>query len=480
MKNLLANDTYRNIKGPFTDWPGSILYEIFEAISERYTLSKKHLHMLIQPQLQMINLSFGMGDVVSGFPLIQERCQHLKNLNLSYLRHLYPKLLMELIPCLTNLVSLDLRMTSVCDEMLGMIGKHCKEVAYLNLSGTSITDRGLVHLALAEDGTRQSQKLTRLIVSETWVSYGGAAVVLVYIPELREFEFEKILEALELVYNWCPALELTLLTRAGARMGETPTLPPYCLRLNTILSSADVITDKTLEAAVNLCPDIITFSISNAQISNEHLYKLMVLDNLTSLSLTNFDNLTIDFETGVLPVLSACGEHIKNLILTNFTYVSVPDIGRTCPKIQNIAFSKVTSFYQDTPHPEWFNDLEAMELWAETDIDLDPNLIKQLVVFSPKIKNLLFNSCHALTDKLFAEIMEENPMKSLSHLTLDHCFQISSTTLNAILDAENNLSVLRVWSCPNVGKENRSQIALRIDQENMDIYFDWYQYEPDF
>ncbi|XP_075219128.1 uncharacterized protein LOC142323417 isoform X3 [Lycorma delicatula] len=439
MKNLLANDTYRNIKGPFTDWPGSILYEIFEAISERYTLSKKHLHMLIQPQLQMINLSFGMGDVVSGFPLIQERCQ-----------------------------------------MLGMIGKHCKEVAYLNLSGTSITDRGLVHLALAEDGTRQSQKLTRLIVSETWVSYGGAAVVLVYIPELREFEFEKILEALELVYNWCPALELTLLTRAGARMGETPTLPPYCLRLNTILSSADVITDKTLEAAVNLCPDIITFSISNAQISNEHLYKLMVLDNLTSLSLTNFDNLTIDFETGVLPVLSACGEHIKNLILTNFTYVSVPDIGRTCPKIQNIAFSKVTSFYQDTPHPEWFNDLEAMELWAETDIDLDPNLIKQLVVFSPKIKNLLFNSCHALTDKLFAEIMEENPMKSLSHLTLDHCFQISSTTLNAILDAENNLSVLRVWSCPNVGKENRSQIALRIDQENMDIYFDWYQYEPDF
>lgn len=75
-----------------------------------------------------------------------------------------------------------------------MVGKYCKEVGYLNLSGTCISDKGLVRLAIAEDGTRQCQKLTRLIVSETWVSYSGAALMLVYLPELREFEYEKMLE----------------------------------------------------------------------------------------------------------------------------------------------------------------------------------------------------------------------------------------------------------------------------------------------
>lgn len=49
----------------------------------------------------------------------------------------------------------------------------------------------------------------------------------------------------------------------------------------------------------------------------------MVLENVTALSLTNGEGLTLDFQEGVLPLLSACGEKLQNLILANFTEVDI-------------------------------------------------------------------------------------------------------------------------------------------------------------
>lgn len=75
-------------------------------------------------------------------------------------------------------------------------------------------------------------------------------------------------------------------------------------------------------------------------------------------------------------------------------------------KIQNIAFSKVSVFHIESLCQLWFNCLEAMELWAEPDTEMNPFLIKQLVAYCPNIKNLLFNGCDGLTDKLFSEIQQ--------------------------------------------------------------------------
>lgn len=64
----------------------------------------------------------------------------------------------------------------------------------LNLSATPITDKGLVHLCVSETGTPRCQKLVRLSVSETWISAAGATVVLYFLPNLKEFDFDNIFE----------------------------------------------------------------------------------------------------------------------------------------------------------------------------------------------------------------------------------------------------------------------------------------------
>lgn len=55
---------------------------------------------------------------------------------------------------------------------------------------------------------------------------------------------------------------------------------------------------------------------------------------------------------------------------------------------------------------EWFNQLEALEVWSVSEAEYSSNLVRQLLLYSPLMKNILFNSCTTLTDELWAEITQ--------------------------------------------------------------------------
>jgi hypothetical protein len=52
-----------------------VLEGMLEVISEHRALHRKHLHILLQEQIQNLNLSFGMGDSYHGFEFMKERCK---------------------------------------------------------------------------------------------------------------------------------------------------------------------------------------------------------------------------------------------------------------------------------------------------------------------------------------------------------------------------------------------------------------------
>ncbi|XP_054281472.1 uncharacterized protein LOC128999131 isoform X2 [Macrosteles quadrilineatus] len=453
-----------------------MLEELSEEMRHLTHLRCHHLHMMITENLQEWTTG-GIADQMMAFHLISTRCKKLKTLNMSYVRHLNHRVFMTLVPTLTNIVSLDLRMTLTVDEVVDKIGACCKQLVDLNLSGTPITDKGLVHLCLSSTGERRSQKLVRLSVGETWISVAGATVVLQFLPNLREFDFDNIFEAIEQVDMWDQQSELCLLTRAGVRVSATPANPPSRLRLTCLNSTVECVREESVEATVRLCPDATNVAISNSWLPNESLYKLMVLENLSALSLSNSEGCTFTFQEGVLPVLSVCGNKLHSLILSNFPGIDIAGIGRSCPNLQNLAFSNVPVFYMPSqPCPEWFNKLEALELWSVTNIELSPILIKQLVLFSPIMRNVLFNSCNILTDALLMEIIQANPLNKLSHLTIDHCHGVTMATINTVLDIKNELNVLRIWSCAGITRTNSEEISRRITDENLDIYFEWFQF----
>ena len=70
-----------------------------------------------------------------------------------------------------------------------------------------------------------------------------------------------------------------------------------------------------------------------------------------------------------------------------------------------------------------------------------------------------------------------NPMPKLCHFTLDHCHTITGESLHHILSADNELTVLRIWSCVNITKCRYIELLHRIKDENLDVYLEWFGYD---
>lgn len=100
--------------------------------------------------------------------------------------------------------------------------------------------------------------------------------------------------------------------------------------------------------------------------------------------------------------------HAHVIILTWFyNDIFFLGIGRACPDLCNLAFSSIAEYEPVVQLcDKWFNQLHALELWSDPHADLSPNLIRQLLLFSPNMTNMLFKGCEVLSDKLMACIWE--------------------------------------------------------------------------
>ena len=45
---------------------------------------------------------------------------------------------------------------------------------------------------------------------------------------------------------------------------------------------------------------------------------------------------------------------------------------------------------------------------------------------------------------------QTNPMSQLSHVTLDNCHEVTARAIDNLLERDNDLTVLRLWSCQQV------------------------------
>ncbi|KAG8227678.1 hypothetical protein J437_LFUL006989 [Ladona fulva] len=212
-------------------------------------------------------------------------------------------------------------------ETLSEIGECCPNIVDLNLMSTPITDRGLVMLCLTSDGSPRCQKLRRLIVYETSITRFGAAIVLLSLPLLREFDFDRMFEAIGIVNAWSE-LEEHVLAALGVSASRQRLPPKESLLLTTFTSTAESASEQLTEVIANVCPQIESLSIDGTSLSSEDLYPFMEFQHLTSLSLTNYKSSrcykgSLDFEDGVLPLLTAVGPQLKNLILSKFTSVDI-------------------------------------------------------------------------------------------------------------------------------------------------------------
>ncbi|XP_069165548.1 F-box/LRR-repeat protein 20-like isoform X3 [Procambarus clarkii] len=462
MCQMIYDESYLQVEGPFKNLPPLINLGLMDMMREVGRLRRHHLHSLIQAHIIDFTIS-GVGETFLAIDLLMERCRRLRRLDLSYLRTVGPPILVRLIPSLTQVTVLNLSMTETVDQVLELIGRHCPEIRELDISNTPITEAGLIRLSYdAEKDRPMCQKLTKLSITGCVITAKPVSFLLQYIPTLREIDFDDIFEVFGVMKEW------------GLTLENIDDCEKYHLR---ILNSTNVYVDPdNIHIAITLCPYATNFTLSNAFVENEVLYKVMTMEYLTHLRITNSEGLTLNFQEGILPVLTVKGHQLISLLLANFTNVDVAAIGESCPRLQNLALSAI-GVYEDIVYPRehHFTQLRNLEVWSSLTVEsCNTIILRQLLCYSKNLRNLLVKCTDALSDKLLFDIWRENDMRHLSRLTIDTCPNVTASAIHHLLDMTNKLTLIRLWGCFFITKDDDIKFQKRIKQENCDLYLEWY------
>ncbi|XP_076066568.1 uncharacterized protein LOC143039963 isoform X2 [Oratosquilla oratoria] len=397
--------------------------------------------------------------------MVPSSAYKLRRLDLSYIRVIRPHILLDLLSGFAHLSSLNLTYTETVDHVLEKVGRHCPELRELNVSQCTVSDKGIQRLCYNAD-TRQPQcrHLVSLKTAGTSVTARGIAFLLKKCPKIVDLDFDRIFEVFEVL---------------DSSTWQADGCPPG-YQLLALTSEAEHVTSFSVDLACALCPRAQTVTLNNALASSEILYKFMALDHLAHLQLTNTDGMVLDFLDGVVPLLTVKGHQLLSLLLSNFAFVDVGAIGECCPRLRNLALSEVLLYDElGLARENLFTELRALELWADPSptSTLTSVVLQQLLTYCSDLQNLLLRGIVALNDKLFLQILEQNPMKRLSRITLDGCPNMSALTLHALLSSTNELTLIRVWSCFLVGNEHHEELQRRVVEENCNMNLDWFAWE---
>ncbi|XP_018019160.1 F-box/LRR-repeat protein 20 [Hyalella azteca] len=470
MAQILEDDTYRTYPGPFTRCPSRVLEGALHALhtSPRVRhVQTRHLHMLLQPQLLQLHLTFGSGDVHVALQLLHERCTALRVLNISYLRNIEPNILLSLTPNLTHLTHLNLAHTEADDTVLSGVGRHCPLLRDINVSCCPVSENALRRLFWdSHHKVKTCGRVTRVNLTGCEVSPGGVRAGLLLQPALQHVEHENNLLAFDVNhgYDWADELSyaITSLTATGV-----------------------LVTDVAMDTIVAVCPCLTSLTLSSCVVSQSTLLTISSLSQLTQLSITNTADESVGFCESIVPLLCVRGSQLTSLLLATFTYVDLNVIGAACPNIENLALSNVAVFEPvalataSASGGKPFERLQALEIWTELrNSSCSAAVLRLLLLHCTALRNLLLRGADQLShDQLMTIWLTSNPMQELTRLTLDTCPNVTSSTLEFLLTQENKLNMLRVWNCFNIHKSHEINILSMIKTGNMDVYFEWYAWE---
>ena len=67
-------------------------------------------------------------------------------------------------------------------------------------------------------------------------------------------------------------------------------------------------------------------------------------------------------------------------------------------------------------------------------------------------------------------------MLGLQEIVLDHCHNITVTSLWGLLEQPNDLVSIQCWHCKQINQKDKDAIKSTIVDENLLLYLDWYPY----
>ena len=462
---LIDSELYLRDKGPFFDWPSNLLQDLTKVIYQIRAGHKHLLHLVVQPQVHAYEIH-PHGSAFVAMRLLSERCSStLKNVSIKCNSNLSPNHFANFLKKLTNLTHIDVSGSVVDDigfEAIGLNGAH---LVSLNANNTYITNVGVKRLCLDETQVFVSEyrcpKMTHLFVLETRVTHEGITLFIACHQNVVHIDHEETFHSLSLALRQ----RLHFQDDSGFRL--------------THLSSTSVtLSAEKFAESVERCPDVQSVTITSPGLGDEHLYKLMELKKLTTLHLGNKCSDWFSFYEGVAPVLDCCGPTLKALILEEFVEADIGFIGKSCPNLNHLALSLIDHYAPVLQiNPKYFQKLGSFEIWnkASNRYTFCEMGLKQLMFNSP-LQRFLLKQVGTFSDETMESVLQANRLLTLENVVLDHCENVTAKTAWKLLEQPNLMRILRIWDCKLVTKKDKDDLKKVIDEENLQLYFEWFPY----
>ena len=324
---MVDSEMYHEMSTPLDRLPSSLLEDMYTVICSK-RCGPLYLHALIQPQIRSIVIQ--PGTIHFAIAYLQKRCSQLASMNLSGSTHMNPELFIPVFKHFSNLMRLNLSDNVIDDRSFNNIGMTCHRLRHLNVSRSTISDLGLQFLSRSEHNVPRCQELLTMDMERCRVTRRGVASFIVYHPGLCRLTYEDTVGAL---------YELQ-------QLGCTPATG-YMFHIDQLTAEGEERpVDHELRSAVTMSPQVSHVRMLATKLTNSGVYSLMNCVHLTSLHIANTDMFLVDFDEGIVPVLTICGHNLQSLILDRFKHVDISFIGKTCPKINKLSLSHIVHFGQ--------------------------------------------------------------------------------------------------------------------------------------
>ena len=166
-------------------------------------------------------------------------------------------------------------------------------------------------------------------------------------------------------------------------------------------------------------------------------------------------------QSNVVPFLATFGQHLSTITFFNSFAVDIPSITSTCRNLRSIQIDQCE--FDASPAPRPTTVLPCLETLKIK--NCGTLLHDQLVglLLSPNLREIEIWNCSTFCDSVLQTAFTQHRFKSLERLTVRGCARVSKEVFaSCFLSESNQLTLIRIMHCLNLGSEENRQQWLSI------------------
>ncbi|KAK3593094.1 hypothetical protein CHS0354_038137 [Potamilus streckersoni] len=458
--------------GPFHYFTNSLIQELLDTMDEMNCLKKSHFHLLFTPVITSLDLSHsravaGRDNIIK---ILQWQSWRLTHLNLSHLNGIASQTLADLVRALPQLQALNLSVTKCNDQVLSVLGHHCRHLRELSVvSCCSVSDAGAFSLS----GVSNSPGCAELIylnLDGTNVTVNGAVYLLNHLTNLQHFSFYNVCGALEALHK---QRDQGIVSNNGCTMTKV-----FQLRNLLLFGSMQDLNVSSVQFSINSCPFVTEVKFVN--VGDDFLGPLKDLKHLRVLELCGIHRDQLTFQNGVLPILASVGHSILSLTLDGINDIDLWLIGLQCVNLEEFVIRIEEGLYNEINFPSHtqpkklitsaFLKLRRWTMFIGTGIsNLSKEMLQIFLTNARHLTYLVFSGIDVFNTAVLSGVLQHNPLEDLELLKVENCNQLTPDLIWHLLKGENSLTSVSLLNCREISLSDCNSFQRFADKNNFDL-----------